>query len=330
MRVERGGWTRLTWALVISLALHLGGYGGYHFGQKLGWWKDLHWPAWLMPAKMLSGLLKPPETARDPEVVIEVPLVFVDVSPSQASVETPKPSPFYSDKNSRAANPDPKIDTEIPKIEGKQTEIVKTEDVPRQKAFPLQPAVPAEPAREEQEEIKPKAADKTGDLALAKPSETPQKGAPRKDEPPEQPPKPKTLEEARARLQPNQQRTGEKMKQDGGVKRRGVRSSLDVTATSFGAYDAAIIAAVQNRWYDLLDARLYSADRIGKVTLRFHLHADGTVSEMAFVENTVDLSLGLLCQSAIRDNAPYAVWPIDMKRKIGAEYREVTFTFYYN
>jgi hypothetical protein len=35
-----------------------------------------------------------------------------------------------------------------PKIEGKQTQVVKAEDVPRTKAFPLQPAVPAEPLSE--------------------------------------------------------------------------------------------------------------------------------------------------------------------------------------
>ena len=119
------------------------------------------------------------------------------------------------------------------------------------------------------------------------------------------------------------------MRQEGGVKRRG-ESSLDVTATGFGAYDAAVIAAVQNRWYDLLDSRNYSGDRTGKVTLRFHLNSDGTISEMGFVENSVDLALGLLCQSAIKDPAPFAPWPSDMKQKIGAPYREVTFTFFYN
>ena len=66
------------------------------------------------------------------------------------------------------------------------------------------------------------------------------------------------------------------------------------------------------------------------MTIRFRLHADGTITEMNFVENTVDLALGLVCQSAIRDGAPYSPWPIDMRRKIGAEYREVVFTFYYN
>jgi hypothetical protein len=60
------------------------------------------------------------------------------------------------------------------------------------------------------------------------------------------------------------------------------------------------------------------------------LNADGSVSEMTFTENTVDLMLGLLCQSAIKDPAPFGSWPPDMRKLVGADYREVTFTFYYN
>ena len=143
----------------------------------------------------------------------------------------------------------------------------------------------------------------------------------------EKPKRPRTLLEAQLQkgLIP-----GRKMKQEGGVKRERIVSSLDVRASPFGAYDAAIIAAVQKCWYDLLDSRQYARDRVGRVTLRFRLNSDGSISELAFVENTVDLGLGLLCQSAIKDPSPYARWPTDMRRLIGADYREVTFTFYYN
>ena len=41
----------------------------------------------------------------------------------------------------------------------------------------------------------------------------------------------------------------------------------------------------------LLESRDYARDRTGKVTLRFHLNSDGGVSEIAFVENSVDLAL---------------------------------------
>jgi hypothetical protein len=108
-----------------------------------------------------------------------------------------------------------------------------------------------------------------------------------------------------------------------------MESSLDARATAFGAYDAAIVRAVQNRWYGLLENRSWAADRTGKVSLKFRLNSDGTVTEMAFLENTVDLALGMLCQSAISDSAPFGAWPSDMRREIGANFREVTFTFYY-
>jgi outer membrane biosynthesis protein TonB len=90
-----------------------------------------------------------------------------------------------------------------------------------------------------------------------------------------------------------------------------------------------MIYAVQEHWYALLDAHGFAGARTGKVTLRFHLNQDGSVSEMKLLENTVDLTLALLCQSAIQDPAPFAAWPSEMRREIGAKYREVTITFYY-
>ena len=324
LRVERAESSRLAWAFTISLALHLLTFGGYQTGKKFGWWQNWHWPAWLQSAKMLTEMLKKKENASPPRQPPEVPLMFVDVSPAQATPEPPKNAPYYSDKNSRAANPEPKADTDAPKITGHQTQVIRTEDVPRTKAFPLQPAPPAPPAKEAQEEAKPKTTYAPGDLTMAKPDL-----APRKDEGQAEHQRPKTLAEAKS-LPQNSRLSGEKIKQEGGVPRIRVVPSYDVMATPFGAYDAAIIAAVQNRWYDLLDSRNYARDRTGKVTLRFHLNADGGVSEIAFMENTVDLALGLLCQSAIKDPAPFAPWPSDLRRLVGADYREVTFTFFYN
>jgi len=71
------------------------------------------------------------------------------------------------------------------------------------------------------------------------------------------------------------------------MRRAALVSSLDVKATPFGAYDAAFIAAVTQRWYDLLDSRQFAMDRSGKVTLRFHLNYDGSIADMKVLENTV-------------------------------------------
>ena len=141
------------------------------------------------------------------------------------------------------------------------------------------------------------------------------------------PVRPRTLEAARREKGGI---IGDRMKQPGGVKRFALEPSFDVRSTPFGAYDAAIIAAIQNRWYDLLETRDYAAKYSGKVVLEFRLNSDGRVTDMKVSENGVTEILGLLCQRAVQDPAPFAPWPADLKRMVGKEYREVRFTFYYN
>jgi hypothetical protein len=394
LRWERAESTRLAWAFVLSVALHLLALSGYEAGRRLHLWQRVQWPAWMVAPRMLSQLFIKPPTARQREQLEkrrqeqerreQMPLVFVDVSPDQATPEPPEKANYYSSKHSLAANPEATIRSTIPKIDGTQTLMPKTEDVPRQKpAFPLlpaprpapsPPAAPAqpkpelaskpkpepikepkpEPARqaklEPPHEVKPMAALEPGDLALVRPAKSTHKGevkldamdeaaskpAPaRLDEPAPKgeanagrPPKRHTLEEV-----PAEERmaalAGEKMKQEGGVSRLRLKSSLNVLESPFGAYDEAIIAAVQDRWYELLDRRGFAGSQTGKVVWRFHLNADGSVDQLERVENTVDLALALLCESAITDPAPFAKWPAEMRKEIGAPYREVTFTFYY-
>src|SRR6185369_2528450 len=104
---------------------------------------------WLRSSPGLMSFLnkkaKPPETPKD------LPLVFIDVSPEQATLEPTNDAKFYSNKNSVVVIFDPKLDTEIPNIDGKQTNVPKTEDVPREKYAPLQPSPPQQP----QEKPKP-------------------------------------------------------------------------------------------------------------------------------------------------------------------------------
>jgi hypothetical protein len=39
--------------------------------------------------------------------------------------------------------------------------------------------------------------------------------------------------------------------------------------------------------------------------------------------------LGHVCENAINDPAPFAKWSDEMRRLVGQNYREITFTFYY-
>ena len=319
LRLERAEISRLTWALVISLALHLLVFGTYKAGRSLGWWERWHTPAWLKSAKKLAEVFDKKQPL--PQQEREVPLIFLDVSPSQAVPEAPKEAKYYSDKNSQAANQQADVDSNVPKIAGDQTQVPRTETIPREKYTPLQPSRPAQ-AQEAQEEVKPKPTYAPGDLVMAKPEQE------RKSDGKAQEARPRTLKEARARQAENRL-PGEQMKQEGGVRRRLEISSLDAKATPFGAYDAALVEAISQRWYNLLDARDYALDGRGKVVLQFHLHFDGRITDMNMAENSVGEVLGLLCEKAVLDPAPFGVWPPDMRRMLG-DMRSIQFTFYYN
>ncbi len=119
------------------------------------------------------------------------------------------------------------------------------------------------------------------------------------------------------------------MQQEGGVPRRGLKSSLDAMPRRSALMTGAIIEAIQQRWYDLLDSQQFASDRTGMVTVHFHLNPDGTVTESKITNNTVGELLGYVCQEAIEQAAPFGKWPPDMRRMIGANFREITFTFYY-
>lgn len=271
---------------------------------------------------MLTELLHKPQSAPE-ERQIEVPLVFVEVTPEQATSEAPEKTKFYSNKSSVAANPKPS-DSDVPKIDGKQTEMVKTEDVPRQKAFPLNPTPPPEEkAKEEQPEAKLKPTFTPGDLALAKPEEMERKSDGQADQA-----RPRTIKEAMARLPSGSQLPGPKMKLNGGARNQS-NHALDVQKSPFGDYDWKLISAVQNCWDSLLESRHFAGEQTGKVTIRFHLNSDGTISQVSETQSTVDSVLSLLCRMAIEHPAPYEPWPNDMRHKIGESYRELTFTFYY-
>jgi outer membrane biosynthesis protein TonB len=235
----------------------------------------------------------------------EAPLLFVEVTPEQSTPEPPKDPKFYSFANSQAANPDAQVDTGVPKIDGTQDKVPKTFDTLRPSAEPLPPTPPPEP---EEPQTQPR------DLTVG-------------DSPPPKPPKqerPRTV--AQAQIQQGII-AGPRMRQDGGVKRRGA-VSLDTKATPFGLYDAEVIHAIQKRWYDLLEDST-AAPKSGKVVLDFRMHSDGHITDLKVVEQDVGEIRALFCRKAVSDPAPYKPWPSDMRRMIGKDYRDVKFTFFY-
>jgi outer membrane biosynthesis protein TonB len=307
-RVEK---TRLLAALLLSLLAHLGAWGGYELGKKSGLWEKLHWP----DHKKIS--VTPPKlVAQNAE-----PTIFIDVS--QAATEAPKNAKYYSDKNSRAANPDDEKDSSQPKLNGHQRDVPKTEDAPRpNKNKPTTPAQPQKPVEAKPEVAKPAQALNPGALQPGKPAEI---ETPEQQPAPE--PRPRTVREALA--QQSKQLPGLQLQQDGGARQHRLQASLDAIASSNGEYDAAIIRAVTQRWYDLLDAQHFAYNRFGKVTVYFRLHPDGSITEVKITQDSVGEIWSYVCQNAIEDVAPFAPWSESMRRDIGTNFREIAFTFYY-
>ncbi len=328
-------------ALVLSCLIHAVVILAVELGYQTGFWKTT-----FLFAKREQDLdaerIRMLQQMRAMEE--EMPLIFVQVDPSQSVPEPPRDAKYYSAVNSRAANPDTQKETEVPKIDGKQDRVPQTMDRALEEPKPAPPApeplapnvAKAEPEPEPEPdpptppEPKPEPKPRPGDLALATPSETQAQPRPKpssQTERPKPPPqRPRRLDQAR--LQKGI--AGERMKQAGGVRRFSLEPSLDVRATPFGSYDALIIAAIQKRWYDLLASRDFAANYSGKVIVEFRLNSNGRVTDMKVTENTVTEILALLCQRAVQDPAPFEPWPADLRRMVNRDYREVRFTFYYN
>lgn len=311
-QLDRTANSKLALALFVSLLLHGGGYGIYEIGNRYQLWKKINATQWL---QKITKAVFPAKPKQNPPQR-EAPLMFVNVNPESPVVEAPKDAKHYAAQNTRASNPDPDKDSDVPKISGREQPVLRTEDSKLSKAEPLKPAPPKPQPPDEEKETKPEPVQKPGDLAFAKPEEER---------------KPRTVAEAKAKLaaQRPPSLASERSKQDGGVRQRNIASSLDAVGSPFGVYDAAVLAAIQDRWYRLLEERSHAMDRTGKVVLEFRLNYDGRITDMKVAENTVDELLALLCQSAVLDPAPFARWPAEMRRIASKDYREVRITFYY-
>src|ERR1035441_6424728 len=121
LRFGRRDSERLIVWLLCSLVVHLVVLSVYYSGHKRGWWHPWHPPAWLHLEARKPSL--PPPLAQ-----VSEPTVFVDVS--HADADAPVNPKYYSNKNSRAANPDVAMGN-VPKINGRQTDVPKTEDISR-------------------------------------------------------------------------------------------------------------------------------------------------------------------------------------------------------
>jgi outer membrane biosynthesis protein TonB len=335
----------LAQAFLVSLLLHFTLIGTVELGRVLGFWDARVLPRWNQQQKIAQELNQGSVSKQEQE--IEIPLVFVEVDPSQAVEEPPPETQYYSSANTRAANPVPRNEP-VPRIEGSQDKVPRVIEVRRPEPEQMQPEPPKpEPPRPQPpaEQLKPQPVEAPKPEPVPEPS-APEREPAREPQPndgdiqiarapsPEasEPPraKPRTLAEARRQkgLIP-----AEPMKQEGGVRRQALEPGLDVKSSPFGSYDAAFIAAVQTRWFNLLDERDFIRGQAGKVVLEFRLNKDGRITDLRVVESEVSDMLSWLCQRAVLDPAPFRPFPPDllreMQQRTRKDYRDIQFTFHY-
>ena len=290
---------RVLLALAISIFVHVLIWGSYELNRDLHWTRHLPW------------FTPKPRPLRI--VQVEQPLEFVSVD--NPSTEAPQQPKYISNKNSVAADNSQRHDLLTPQLEGRQTDVPKTEDVPRPQFNKGQSAAQQQ-ANNSQQSAESKPSVNSGDLTLGKPDDATQQVQPR----------PRTLKEAYEQMA--SRLPGLTMKQDGGAERKARVPSFDIKVTGFGDYDERFIETVSHNWWNLLDSRQFALDRTGKVVLLFRLNSDGSITQMRFAENSVGDLLGYVCEKAVLDGAPYERWTEDMRLKLG-EYADVEFTFDY-
>lgn len=272
------------------------------------------------PVPTITFVQAPPEPPRRSE-----PRQFIETDPSQVTGETPQNARFYSDNATVAANPHNPTGKlgDTPYLEGTETRVLNTVDsrpgsgsgIPAPPPAPAPPPTPAVPKPEEPpKKIAEEGLKVVEEMKVAK-LETPVAPPP----PPPPPVSPGT---------PGREIAAAKSKlTTAGIQRTGI-AAFNVASSPFGAYDKALIRAVQIRWYALMEQnRLY--DRSGEVVVQFFLHSDGSVHDVRTTEKSAGEILALFCEKAIVESAPFAALPDNLRALIGDEPREINFTFYY-
>ncbi len=247
---------------------------------------------------------------------------FIETDTSQVTGEEPKNARFYSDNSTMAANPQNPSgkDGDTPYLDGSETRMLSTANVRPQP--PGAPATPSTPP------AAPQPAPQQPSEPLKKLAAIGMKVVEEKRTAPEEklvtPPARKTMtgSSSNRELAATKSRAASR-----GVFHIGI-AAFNVASSPFGAYDKALIYAVQSRWYEVLNTQRMDT-HAGTVELKFDLLADGSVANMEMKANSAGPALGLYCQKAVVESAPFAPLPEDLKRLIGGDSREIIFTFYY-
>jgi hypothetical protein len=319
-------------------------------------------------SKALLAEAKPLVSAPKPKPKPKQPMMmFVETSDDQPTGALPEDVKFYGKQTTVAANPevDPSKLGENPLIKGTQDKVPSTTDVPLVSSSPTVPPLSATPAPPRA----PQPEAKRQPTQPAQPSPPPQPEPAKTTEPspektqlviePSSPTNPKTSPTPSEKLTPptdkpqqmaslvTPQPSAEPSRAvptpslptsrniparqskmtESSVPRRG-SVSLNVQGTPFGVYDEKLVAAVSRRWHLLLSDQFWG-DRSGVVEIHFVLKEDGTVPDLRIESENVGAVLAGYCQAAIVGSTPFDPFPEEMRALLGADRRELDFTFYY-
>lgn len=274
---------------------------------------------WLLPDsfRQAVALVRPVEVLTAPVKIDEARLPerlrFAETNPV-ANQAVPKTAPFTSSRNQTAAQPVPEkmpSNSALPKSAGTSPEIRLTQGKPRSIDQSQSQPTPA-PA-----------------ISMAGPQTAPPPGpgkAAARPVPKAEPaPVPANPDRPRASIPSGT--AGLLLRNSVGVNRAGA-VAIDARFSQYGDYTQRMLEAIQSSWWSIIERSQFEGVQRGRVTVRFRLHRDGTVTDAAILSNEVTRVMSLACKDAVMAPAPYDVWRADMVALYG-ESDIVTINFYY-
>ena len=275
---------------------------------------------WLLPdtfRQAVVAIVRPVEVLTAPVKIDEARLPpklrFAETNPL-ANQAVPKAAPFTSARNQTAAQPVPEkmpSNSALPKSAGTSPEIRLAQGKPRSIDQSQAQPTPA-PA-----------------ISMAGPKSAPPPGPGKAAARPvpKAAPAPTPTDPDRPRASIPSGTAGLLLRNSVGVNRAGA-VAIDARFSQYGDYTQRMLEAIQSSWWSIIERSQFEGVNRGRVTVRFRLHRDGTVTDATILSNEVTRVMSLACKDAVMAPAPYDAWRADMVALYG-ESDIVTINFYY-
>ena len=274
---------------------------------------------WLLPDTFRQAvvLVRPVEVLTAPVKIDEARLPpklrFAETNPL-ANQAVPKTAPFTSSRNQTAAQPVPEkmpSNSALPKSAGTSPEIRVAQGRPRSI---------------DQSQAQPTPAP-TISMAGPKAAPPPGPGKAAARPVPKAAPAPTPADPERPRASIPSGTAGLLLRNSVGVNRAGA-VAIDARFSQYGDYTQRMLEAIQSSWWSIIERSQFEGVQRGRVSVRFRLHRDGTVTDATILSNEVTRVMSLACKDAVMAPAPYDAWRADMVALYG-ESDIVTINFYY-